>query len=94
MPDGLAEAVGVEQFVGADRDRVEPLQQAELFQFANGVGQGVDADAEFADAVGLLKNFAVDAAGLQHEGGGQSANPAADNDHLHDATPANALHMW
>ena len=29
-PDLLAEAVGVDQLVGADADRVEPLQQAEL----------------------------------------------------------------
>ncbi len=29
-PDFLAEAVGIDQLVGADRDRVEPVQQAEL----------------------------------------------------------------
>ena len=29
-PDLLAEPVGVDQFVGADADRVEPLQQPEL----------------------------------------------------------------
>ena len=31
-PDLLAEAVGVDQLVGADRDRVEPVQQAEVAQ--------------------------------------------------------------
>ena len=87
VPDGLAEAVGVEQFVGADGDRVEPLEQAELFQFADRVRQRVDADAEFADGVGLLKNLAVDAAGMQHQRRGQAANASADDDDFHAETP-------
>ena len=85
-PDLLAEAVGVEQLVGADGDGVEPLQQAELLELLDGVRQRVDADAELADAVGLLEHLAVDAAGMQHQRGGQAADPAADNDRLHDST--------
>ena len=82
-PDLLPEAVEVEQLVGADRDRVEPLQQAELLQLLDGVRQRVDADAELADAVGLLVDLAVDAARMQHQRGGQPAHASADNDGLH-----------
>ena len=74
-PDLLAEAVDVEQLVGADRDRVEPLQQAELLQLLDGVRQRVDADAELADAVGLLVDLAVDAARMQHQRGGSPPTP-------------------
>ena len=66
-PDLLAEAVGVDQLVGADRDGVEPLHQAELLQFLDGVRQRVDADAKLADALGLLEQLAIDAAGMQHQ---------------------------
>src|SRR5215216_3224378 len=31
-PDLLAEAIEIEQLVGADRDRIEPLQQSQLLQ--------------------------------------------------------------
>ena len=48
-PDLLTEAVGVDQLVGADRDGVEPLHQAELLQLLDGMRQRVDADAELAD---------------------------------------------
>src|SRR5439155_25274981 len=82
-PDLLAEAVGVNELVGADRDRVKPLHQAKLLKFFNGVRQGVDADAELADAVGLLEQLAVDAAGVQHQGRGEAAHSAADNDDRH-----------
>src|SRR5437763_1372506 len=82
-PDLLPEAVQVEQLVGADRDRVEPLEQAELFQFLDGVRQRVDADAELADGVGLLVHLAVDAARMQHQRGHKSAYSAANDDGLH-----------
>src|ERR1044072_4020518 len=82
-PDLLPEPVHVEQLVGADRDRIEPLQQAQLLQLLDGVRQRVDADAELADAVGLLVDLAVDAARMQHQRGGQPAHASADNDGLH-----------
>ena len=94
-PDLLAEAVGVDQLVGADRDRVEPLQQAELLQFLDGVRQRVDADAELADALGLLEQLAVDAAGMQHQGRGEPADPSADDNDLHDRlTRRNSRKPW
>jgi hypothetical protein len=86
-PDLLAEAVGVDQLEGADRDRVEPLHQAELLQLLDRVRQRVDADAELADAFGLLEQLTVDAAGVQHQGCRQPSDPPADDDDLHGSTP-------
>src|SRR6187200_1695145 len=59
-PDLLAEAVGVEQFVGPDSHRIEPIEQSELGQLLYRMRQGVDADAELADGVRLFVDFAVD----------------------------------
>src|SRR5205085_1399086 len=85
-PDLLAEAVGVEQFIGADADRIETVEEAELGELLDGVRQGVDADAELAHRVRLLVDLAVDAARMQHQRGGQPADAAADNDGFHDPT--------
>src|SRR5712691_10293207 len=90
-PDLLAEAVGVDQLVGPDRHRIETIEQAKPRQLLDRVRQGVDADAELADAVGLLIDFAVDAARMQHERGGETADTAADDNDLHDATPYHRL---
>ena len=78
-PDFLAMAVEIIEIVGADRDVIERLQQAEPRQLADGVRQGVDANAEFPDAVGLLEQLTADAAGPQHQGCGKAANTAADD---------------
>ena len=86
-PDLLAEAVGVDELVGPDRHRVEPIEQPEDRQLLDRMRQRVDADAELANAVGLLVDLAVDPAGMQHERGGETADSPADDDDLHDATP-------
>ena len=86
-PDLLTEPVGVDQLKGADADRVEAIQQPELLQLLDGMRQRVDADAELADRVGLLVDFAVDAAGVEHQGHGQPADAAANNDDLHGRYP-------
>src|SRR5579871_756303 len=82
-PDLLAVAVEVIKHVGADRDVVELLQQAELGEFTDRMRQRVDADAEFADGIGLFEQLAADAAGAQHQGRGQAADTAADDNRLH-----------
>ena len=82
-PDFLAVAVEIIQLVGADRGRIEPVQQPEAGEFADRMRQRVDADAEFADGVGLLEQFAVDAARAQHQRGGEAADAASDDDRLH-----------
>ena len=82
-PDLLAEAVHVEQLVGADRHCVEALQEAEPRKLLDGMRQRVDADAELAHRVGLLEHLAVDAAGMQHQRSRQPADAAADDERLH-----------
>src|SRR5688500_4892733 len=82
-PDLLAEAIEIEQLVGADRDRVEPLQEPKLFQLLDGMRQRVDPDAKLADAICLLVHLAIDAARMQHQRGDQPAHASADDDGLH-----------
>src|SRR6478752_361700 len=82
-PDLLADAVHIEELVSPDSDLVELREQPELRQLLDRVRQRVDTDAEFAHAVGLLENLAVDAPGMQHERRGKPANAAADDDCLH-----------
>src|SRR5215469_9466298 len=82
-PDFLAEAIGIEQLVSADRDRIESLQKPERGELLDCMRQRIDADTEFADLLGLLEHLALDAARVQHQRGGQSANPAACNDRFH-----------
>jgi len=82
-PDLLAEAVGVKQLIGADADRIEPFQEPERGKLLDRVRQRVDADAELAYLIGLLEDFAVDAARVQHQRGGKTADAAADDDDLH-----------
>lgn len=86
-PDLLAEAVGVDELVGPDRHRVEPVEQPKLLELLDGVRQRVDADAELANAVGLLVDLAVDPARMQHQRGGETPDTATDDNDLHDATP-------
>ena len=88
-PDFLAMAVEIVKFVGADRDVVELLQQAETGEFADCMRQGIDADAEFADGVRLLEQFAADAAGAQHQRSGKAPDTASDDNRLHRPTPLN-----
>ncbi len=83
VPDFLPEAVEIEQLVGADRHRVEPLEQAEFLQLLDRVRQRVDADAKLADAIALLVDLAVDATRMQHQRGDEPAHAPADNDDLH-----------
>src|SRR6266480_332384 len=89
-PHFLAMTIKIVKHIGADRDVVQLLQQAEAGELADRVWQGVDADAKFADRVRLLKQFAADAAGAQHQRSGEAANTAADDNRLHRPTPLNS----
>src|SRR5262245_43630313 len=82
-PDLLAVPVHVEQFVCANPDGVQSREQPDLGEFLDGVGQGVDADAEFANGIRLLEYLAIDPAGMKHERGCKPADTAADDDRLH-----------
>src|SRR4029079_10378653 len=82
-PDFLAVTVEIIQLVGTNSGSVEPVQQAKAGQFADRMRQGVDADAEFANGIGLFEQFAVDAARPQHQRGGEAPDAASDDDRLH-----------
>src|SRR5712671_815618 len=90
-PDLLAMAIEIVKHIGADRDVVELLQQAEAGKFTDRMRQRIDADAEFADGVRLLEQFAADAAGPQHQCRGKASNTAADDNRLHRPTPRTTL---
>src|SRR5204862_1215067 len=84
-PDLLAEAIGVEQLVRADRHGVESFEQAELLELPDRMRQRVDADAKLANAISLFVDLAVDPARMQHERCCESADAPADDDGLHYA---------
>src|ERR1700722_5231317 len=86
-PDFLAMAIEIIEHIGADRAVVALWQQAEAGEFADRMRQRIDADAEFADRIRLLEQFATDAAGTQHQRRGQAANTATDDNRLHRTTP-------
>src|SRR5262249_26964303 len=85
-PDLLTEAVGVKQLVGSDPHRVETIEQPELAQFLDRVGELFEPAAEPRKGTRRLGELAAEAAGMQNERGGQTADAAADNDDLHRST--------
>src|ERR1700687_5691062 len=92
-PDFLAVAVEIIKHVGADRDVIELLQEAEAGEFADRMRQRVDADAELPDRIRLLEQFTPDAAGAQHQRRGKAADAATDDNRLHRFTPLTTRHF-
>ena len=86
-PDLLAEAIGIDELVGADRNRVEPVEQAEVGKLFDRMRERIDADAKLADRVRLLENLTIDPARMQHQPGHEATDAAASDDYFHDATP-------
>ena len=82
-PDFLAVAVEIIQLIGANSGGIEPVQQTEACQFADRMRQRIDADAEFADGVGLFEQFAVDATRAQHQRSSKASDAASDDDCFH-----------
>src|SRR5262245_31031983 len=64
-PENLAESIGIDQLMGANRHTVELGKEAEFCQFFNRVREYVNADAEFSNAARLLKYLALDPGGVQ-----------------------------
>ena len=87
-PYHLAEAVGVDQFAGADARAIERRQQAQRGKLLDRVRQRIDADAQFAQLADLFEHRAGDADLVQRERRCQSADPAAYDQHVHRAIPA------
>jgi hypothetical protein len=71
--------------VGPDRDRIEPLQKAERSKLLDRMRQRIDANAKLTDLVRLLEHLALDAARVQHQGGGEPADSAACDDDFHES---------
>ncbi len=82
-PHHLPEAVGVDQFPGADARPVQLVEQPEGGEFLDRVRQRVDADAEFAQFAHLLEHLAADAGRVQRQRRRQAADPAADDHDVH-----------
>src|SRR6516164_806092 len=85
-PDLLAKAIGIDELVSSNPRGIEPLEQAQIGELLDGVGQRVDADSELADGVGLLVKLAFNLPRMQHQGGGEPANAAPDDNGLHAST--------
>src|SRR5215510_2167107 len=63
-PDLLAESIGVDQLIGANRDAVECVKQTEFCEFLNRVWEHVHTHAEFTNAARLLEYLALDTHGM------------------------------
>src|SRR5258708_106329 len=90
-PDLLTIAIEIVKHIGADRDVVEPLQQAEAGKFADRMRKRIDADAKLADGIRLLEQFATNAAGAKHQRGSEAPDAASDDNRLHRPTPRNTF---
>src|SRR5215831_6718567 len=66
-PEFLAEAVGVDQLIGANSDAIKRVQETQLCEFLDRVWERIHADAEFTNATRLLEHLALDADGVQAE---------------------------
>ena len=83
-PDRLAVLGKIRKFLGAHARGVEPVEQAEFDQFAHGMRQHVDADAERLQLGHALEDFGGNADLMQAERQRQPANAAAGDENRHD----------
>src|SRR5882762_1385478 len=58
-PDLPAESVGVDQFMGTNRDAIEYVEQTKFCKFLDCVWERIDADAEFTNLERLLEHHAL-----------------------------------
>ena len=83
LPDLLAQTIEVAQLGRLDGLPRQCIAQPQLGELAHRVGQQVDAHAQCRDLVRRLVHLHVDAAGVQAERRGQSADTTADDADLH-----------
>ncbi len=81
--DVLAEAVVEAVFARGHRHLGERLFQAESAQFARGMRQHVDADADLPDLGRRLEDAAGDAGAVQHQAEREAADAGADDQDFH-----------
>src|SRR3954454_10900966 len=92
-PDLLAVSIEIIELVRANCDPVEHVQQAKTGKFADRMRERIDADTKFTNRVGLLEQFAVDAAGSQHQRRGKAPNATPDDNRLHCPAPLNTARL-
>ena len=77
VPDGAAVAGVVGEFLGGDGEGGELGFEAEFAEFADGVGEEVDADAEGAGGLDAFEDLHRDADLVEAEGEGEAGDAAA-----------------
>jgi hypothetical protein len=82
----LACGVVVRDRGGRDGDLRQLVTEPKRIEFAHGVRQQVDADAERPQVRRAFEDGRFDATGVQCQGGGQPANPAAGNQYVSHAS--------
>ena len=83
LPDFLAEAIQITQFTRANANPIQRRQQIKRGQFADGVGQGIDAHAQRLHFRGCFQHRAANATLMQHKRERQPPNTPARNQHMH-----------
>ncbi len=81
--DELAEAVVEAIFARGDGDLGERIFETERAEFARGMRQDVDADADRLELGRRLEDAAGDAGAMQHQAQRQAADAGADDEHFH-----------
>ncbi len=74
----------VDQVAGADTHRVQCIEQPEVGQLFDRMGQRVDPDTELFDFGGLFADDDLDPARMKGNRRGQAANPASDYEYPHE----------
>ena len=67
LPDFLAEAIQIAQFTRANANAIQRRQQIKRGQFADGVGQGIDAHTQRLHFRRRFQHGATNAAMMQHQ---------------------------
>ncbi len=81
--DVLAEAIVEAEFARGDGDLGERILQTEPAQFARGMRQDVDADADRLELGRRLEHAGCDAGAMQHQAKRQPADAGPDNENFH-----------
>ena len=82
------------QRVRDDADGAERLGEPQAVQDLDGVGAEREARAHLAQDAGLLVDVDVEAGLAQGEGGGQAADPGADDEHAHGPARIRTRDLW
>src|SRR5262245_38559700 len=88
MPQGLPEAVQVEELIRADGHAIKRVEQHPCGQYFRRMRQQVHPDAELMNLQRLLVDLASDACAVQRQCSRETPDAATDDDCLHGLLPA------